>query len=911
MSALGYADKEVFAEDCQLKNFARLLLRIAQQVHETLNNPKLLDTNFDAWGPMLSKNEYDGRLSPNHTNDSVENTESNGSRIIEKADLCFFFWQLIRNCRELILKGLVLINIVEKPKFQLIMNHTLETASKYYENQEIFRKFGQQFNSIQWPPHGWGEPPCPPYAIDVSIDILCGKGNYRRLPKLLEEVVKQVGEVETSIGLALDEKERLALERRIKVEVTTMWALSKCPKKKMQFVLKNGMIFLVVPNEFSINAIFDLQRFQVIEAKILVGSTTFGIEVSPFLNTGFKNFLDQAIGLIEMRYHFAVEAVKNKLRELWNKKLNAKIVENGTDDTLVIQNSNDEMKSLEESLISLLCCEDSLINENLDNNNLFDNKEADNNVRFHPDGIYGEFGENGTNNKKIQTANELNLVKESEIKRFPDYFFECFRLGRWVSGFFILTLLRDQALRACSFSSVYPGCIKTFKEIGKKELSCFHMQNIADVTIKALDLYIVPCFDPTCGGLLSPLLCLLFEVPLLRKEIDPNHYLSSSFLEDYSNGYTMLKKISTVTSGIQHYELSGSGSILRIGFEVLGGDWKLILWPVSPLLEILKFVTNTSADENSNTQKNALRTVIKKNLLFDASYVYDALLDCHSYHFMKNFNAEHLELSLWTRHAASLLATLTLATVASFIKSHSTTSSQMIEVYLKNESDTFTTLHNRKFTSLDCIFFKKYLTHLHVDPFDGKLCISFSTLHKKTLNWLRLGNVEYDSQIATAISMGSLGSHGLLRLLPYLTYIAFVQYLEETCATHQWETDFSLQTTLDEHLNTTLSSQMQNNESSQFIEHGYRFPTSSFIDAEIGKNRNVSVIPPPDNVHMTELLYTLKNSFKLTSSKELSRSFCFVYKRESNLCLCIYGNTTAQCELECVKLVVTRVAPSK
>jgi hypothetical protein len=145
MSALNNADKEVFAEDCQLKNFARLLLRIAQQVHETLNNPKLLDANFDAWGPMLSKNEYDARLSNSHRENYSDHAESNASRIIEKADLCFFFWQLIRNCRELILKGLVLINIVEKPKFQLIMNHTLETASKYYENQEIFRKFGQVF----------------------------------------------------------------------------------------------------------------------------------------------------------------------------------------------------------------------------------------------------------------------------------------------------------------------------------------------------------------------------------------------------------------------------------------------------------------------------------------------------------------------------------------------------------------------------------------------------------------------------------------------------------------------------------------------------------------------------------------------------------------------------------------------
>jgi hypothetical protein len=52
----------------------------------------------------------------------------------------------------------------------------------------------------------------------------------------------------------------LDLERRINIEVTTMWALSKCKKKQVQFLLKNGMIFFVVPNEFSIHAIFDLQR---------------------------------------------------------------------------------------------------------------------------------------------------------------------------------------------------------------------------------------------------------------------------------------------------------------------------------------------------------------------------------------------------------------------------------------------------------------------------------------------------------------------------------------------------------------------------------------------------------------------------------------------------------------------------
>jgi hypothetical protein len=480
-----------------------------------------------------------------------------------------------------------------------------------------------------------------------------------------------------------------------------------------------------------------------------------------------------------MRYHFTVEAVKKQLREIYNANVNAKILENGTCDITLRQNLNEERNYLEKSLISLLCCEDGLINENLDSKNLFDNKEIKNVHYSNTDSAGDELEETGTDIKTIHTQNELNSVKESGMNTFPDYFFECFRLGRWVSGSFILRLLRDQALRACSFSSVYPGCIKTYKEIGKKDFSCFNSKNLADENIKALDLYIVPCFDPTCGGLLAPLFCLLFEVPFFEKTIDPNLRLRSSLLEDNGSGFTMLKKISTVTSGIQHYELSGSGSILRIDFEVLVGDWELILWPLSPVLEILKFVTKTHADADPKTPKSVLLSQIKKNLLFDASYVYDALLDNRSYKFIQNFNAEHLELSLWTRHAASLLATLTLATVASYIKSHLTTFSQIIEVHLRNELDSFATSHNKKFSSLDCIFFKRYLTHLHVDPFDGKLCISFSTMHKKNLNWIRLGDVEYDSQIATAISMGSLGSHGFLRLLPYLTYIAFLQYLEE------------------------------------------------------------------------------------------------------------------------------------
>lgn len=67
---------------------------------------------------------------------------------------------------------------------------------------------------MQWPPRGTAEAPCPPYAVDVAIDVLCGGGSYSRLPVLMEQTIKQTGESEIAVAISLPGTSRNVLQSK-------------------------------------------------------------------------------------------------------------------------------------------------------------------------------------------------------------------------------------------------------------------------------------------------------------------------------------------------------------------------------------------------------------------------------------------------------------------------------------------------------------------------------------------------------------------------------------------------------------------------------------------------------------------------------------------------------------------------
>lgn len=267
-----------------------------------------------------------------------------------------------------------------------------------------------------------------------------------------------------------------------------------------------------------------------------------GLEVSSLINLGFTNVLRQAIGLQEARHRFAVDVVKRDLREKWRE-----IAE------LVKRRRFCSLQSDEEQMDTIRVLDETILIEERNAQKL--ERELKEKLLFETSVDLGD--EEISPTRSSRTA--ARCFDDTAIKGPPDYFNYFFLFGRWVSGGILLSVLRDQILRARSSPNVFPGGIFRYISHGSKALimktaeqeeikaldgasrsaveperqaqqssslsesigsqqrdsSQQRESNSSKPRFRALDIFFLSQFDQSCGGLLSPLLKIVLEYPSL------------------------------------------------------------------------------------------------------------------------------------------------------------------------------------------------------------------------------------------------------------------------------------------------------------------------------------------------------------------------------------------------------------
>lgn len=140
MGVCDAAAKDAFSAQSQAQNFSRLLLRVVQRVHSVLNSSKLFNATGDAWRGVPPADSNEAPRKGGGSFEGEEHSLVDSARLVDHANLRLCFWQSVRECRELILKALVLITVVEQPGYQEFMDKTIEIIARLLDNRETLRK---------------------------------------------------------------------------------------------------------------------------------------------------------------------------------------------------------------------------------------------------------------------------------------------------------------------------------------------------------------------------------------------------------------------------------------------------------------------------------------------------------------------------------------------------------------------------------------------------------------------------------------------------------------------------------------------------------------------------------------------------------------------------------------------------
>lgn len=546
---------------------------------------------------------------------------------------------------------------------------------------------------------------------------------------------------------------------------------------------------------------------QIIEASILVGAGSYGLEVPPILNIGFRNVLCQAVGLLEARHRFTIERVKRYIRETWCAIVDEERCVNRGAEPGRLQALRRKAQVLEKQLTDLVVFQHAASDTALraieattsasenkghceSNSGFSSNDTLTQNIRLLEDTKEEE--ESGDvmvedtvtvcstveRRAKEQTPNVSKESQHRDIEPFgddqcltgpPDYFAELLKTGRWISGAVVLAVLRDQVLRAKNFSSVFPGGVFRCAEVGRKDAG-----DMDKNYFKALDIYLFQCFDFSCGGLLTPLLKLALESSSLASAVQGRDHLFSMLTAE--GGPLLTQRSATAGAGqTAEWELSGSGAVLRILLDGSSSCWQTVVWPLTPIASLL---SSSEHIERCSDVQESLLDALRTLLPFDISAVRNTLETDESWAFLRKFDARRLELSAWTRNVAACLGTLYLTSLAAYLSNP-----KLPNVYTPDlELQTGNLFVGDRSPQHGCrrlkwTYYKRYCVEIQFNIFDGTLRVSFSSLENDagTSCWPSLEGVVIDAQIAAAVAAGSAGMSGVVRLLPYLKGMAFLQ----------------------------------------------------------------------------------------------------------------------------------------